>query len=89
MYQGTDNLLSQSLQLPAAKKIKFNTLNNQSNKADKLILVITNINNKPTTYLKAIKSPDVEHWLKAMKVELVELEAVKARCKGRKCGSSK
>ena len=39
--------------------------------------MITNINNELATYLKAIKSPDAEHWLKAMKVELAELEAQK------------
>ena len=48
-----------------------------SNEVDDLILVITNINKEPTTYTKAIKGPDSDNWLKAMKAEVVELEAQK------------
>ncbi len=55
------------------RKVKLNASN--VTEADELILVITNTNKEPTTYKKALSSPDALHWLKAMKAEINELEA--------------
>ena len=43
--------------------------------ANERILVITNINNEPTTYKKAIIAKDSKEWLIAMEVEISELES--------------
>ena len=56
----------------SSKKAKLSA--SYTNEVDDLILVITNTNKEPTTYIMAIKSPDSKQWLKAMEAEVVELE---------------
>ena len=63
---------------PSIRQIKYNALPNAAKaKANKLILVITNTNKKPSTYKIAIRGLDAALWFKGIKAEVDKLEAQK------------